>query len=129
MEIANLATDPNLEKEGVWVDYGDYRVKLRRWNNPECRAMIKRLSRPYRHFRDGLPDDVNRRLTAQVLAETIVVDWEGLTKNGKPLKFDAKTAQEIFVDPKMTDFTENILTAAQSAEAFRVEALEATGKN
>lgn len=96
MDIGNLNKKANLN-DGEWVDdipnMDGVRLKVRSTNYKPFRVATAGLAR--RSGKKLRTDEgvVNFTVaTGKALAEHILIDWEGITDNGKPLKYDAKKA-------------------------------------
>lgn len=81
-------TDSAREKEGVWLDYGDFRVRIARAGgaNKEFQKSLERITRRYRRAiaTDNLETELADDLVRQVYAKTVILDWE--TKVGEEFK-------------------------------------------
>lgn len=125
-----FATDRTLELDGVWVQIDkDARVKIARRDNPRYREVLRRESAPYRQAaRAGmLSDETAEQILIKVLAETVVLDWEGFTENGKPLPYSKENAVRLLTELK--DFLDFVVSASAEAELFKAQADEADAKN
>lgn len=123
-------TDEKAEEEGVWIPLSSSaRLKIARLTNPKYQAALKRLSKPYikpgMRMRD-LDDEVYEDITRQAVAEAILLDWEGIEKDGQPLPY---SKQEALAAIKMKDFYELVITASGNMETFRVARLAELEKN
>lgn len=126
-------TDVTLEETGVWVDFGDgLKVCVRRLNSKHSRDLRRKLEKPYAtQFRNrDMPDSLQEELLNKQLAQSIVVDWEGVddpyaeVKEGEkapPLPYSADNVLKVMSDPEFKDFREDILTAAMTRETFEKE--------
>lgn len=99
MDIGNLGKKADLS-EGDWVDeipdMDGIRLKVRSTNYKPFRvatAGLARRSGKKLNTDNGL-NDFNIA-TGKPLAEHILLDWDGVKENGKPLKFDAAKALAI----------------------------------
>lgn len=99
MDIGNLNKKANLN-DGEWVDdipnMDGVRLKVRSTNYKPFRVATAGLAR--RSGKKLRTDEgvVNFTVaTGKALAEHILIDWDGITDNGKPLKYDAKKALAI----------------------------------
>jgi hypothetical protein len=99
MDIANLTKSANLN-EGQWVgdlpEMGDIRFKVRSTGFKPYKVAVAGLARRTgKKLRtdEGVIDFAVT--TGKALAEHILLDWEGVTDGGKPLKYDAKKALAI----------------------------------
>ena len=130
MDLDRFQTNEAAETEGVWVDLSDTaRVKVARLNNPRYQAHVQAAMKPYRHqVRAGtLPDSVLEKITIEAMASTILLDWKGVTRAGKELKYSSKAATEALTE--LRDFRECIAEIAQSAEMYRQQAVEDASGN
>jgi len=113
-------TDPDLERGGIIIDYGDFRVTVGRAGGANKKFAKLLASRTKPHNRaiqtDTMDPDLALEILRRVYAETIVLNWEtkvdGKFKVGieaeegdKPLPFNAdnveltlKNLPDIFMD-------------------------------
>jgi len=99
MDIGNLSKKVDLG-EGEWIDdipdMEGIRFKVRSTNYKPFRVATAGLAR-----RSGKKLSTDEGLNSfniasgKPLAEHILLDWDGVTENGKPLKFDQKKALAI----------------------------------
>lgn len=125
-------TDQSAETDGVWVDLGpELKVKLRRFSCPQAKTVRKRLETPYAGtIRAGgsIPDEVMEGITIQIIAEAIIVDWEGATdREGNPLP--NTTAAKLQVLNDLPDFRNQIAAIALDRDTFKKELDEDAVKN
>jgi len=123
-------TDEQKEVDGVWVPLSaTARLKIARMGNRKYRDCIKRLSGPYRvaGLNNQIPGDVYQQLVREAVAETILVDWEGITTDGLPRPYSKAAALTFCTELK--DFYDFVLTAADSMETFRVNGQAVLEKN
>lgn len=77
---AMYETDPVLEKEGIWADYGDFRVLIARAGgaNKRYQTYADKKVKPYRRaIQQGImPENRANALMADIYAETIILAWE-----------------------------------------------------
>lgn len=99
MDIGNLNKKANLN-DGEWVDdipnMEGVRFKVRSTNYKPFRVATAGLAR--RSGKKLRTDEgvVNFNVsTGKPLAEHILLDWDGVNENGKPLKYDAKKSMAI----------------------------------
>lgn len=125
-------TDKALEKEGIVLDYGDFKIKVARAGGANA-AFQKALTakvRPYKRQLDAgtIPDDVAEKLFLDVYAEAVVLGWEGVTdENGKPLPYSKENAVKLFSD--LPDLFRDVQNQAAAISNFRAEVTEDTIKN
>jgi len=77
---AQFETDPDLEKNGVWIDYGDFRVLLGRAGgaNKKYLKYAEEKSKPFRRAIAAgvMPEKRSKELLFDIYAKTIIMAWE-----------------------------------------------------
>ena len=134
MKLSDLKTEPRAEAEGVAVEIlPGLVVTVRSTATPAYRNAQARLLRPLaRVVAAGMPIPAERQdeITARLLAEEVVVDWEGVADDaGQPIPFSPARAFEIFRDPAYRPFRDLVFEAANTAETFRRQFVEDVAKN
>lgn len=134
MDLNRFKADTVLEDEGVWttVDAASgCRLKIARIGNRRYRETMARRLKPYRRaLRAGtLDDQVTERITAEVLAETVLLDWQGLQRDGTPVAYGREAAAAILSDPAYKDFRDLVVELASDQEAYRERDIEDAEKN
>lgn len=123
MKFSKFKTNQSLEVEGVWVDIGEgAQVKVARIGNTAYQKYIERAYKPYRKMqRTGtVPEDLQRRIFTDALANTILLDWKGFTDdNDQPIPYSVDAAVKHLGEYK--DFRELIVEISTEAETFRDE--------
>lgn len=130
MDIGRAFADPQKEKEGNWVDYReDSKVKIARVGTPNFQRVYESRLKPHRRKqRDGtLSGDVENKILCEVVAETILLDWEGFTNNGKELKYSKKAAFDLLMEH--IDFRNEIVELATTESSFYADYVEESEKN
>lgn len=73
-------TDPNLEREGIWIDYGEFRVRLRHAGgaNKAYASILEITTKPFRRAIDQgvFPEERMKKLLIGVYAKTMIAGWE-----------------------------------------------------
>lgn len=127
-KIGQIQVDPKAELEGVWIPFAlDIEIKVARLGNKRYDAAIRSMSKPFTQgFRaEKIPDGVLEEITKKALAAHVIKGWRNLEDDkGKPIKFSAKKALELFQDDANRDFYKFVISAANDAETFRRENLE-----
>lgn len=140
-------TDAKLEAEGIWIDYGDFRILIGRagGGNKKYLSYAEAKTKPFRRAIQAgtMPEERSRALLYDIYAKTIVLNWQvadgenedGSTKwkNG----IHAKDGGIIDVTPDNVVLTFKNLPAlfmdlqgsAESISLFRKEEMEADAKN
>ena len=138
-------TDQELEANGVWLDYGDFRVLLAsagQGNKSYVRYAEKKLKPVRRALESGaLSNERSQSLMADIYAKTIILAWE--TMQGKGDKAEMKSGIEA-KDGSILPFNEtnveqalialprlfmDLQEQAASLANFRKGELETEGKN
>lgn len=134
MDLSRFKADRSAEDDGVWValDGSDAAsVKLARIGNRRYREAMQRRMKPYRRaLRAGTLDEATaERITAEVLAETVLLDWRDLTLDGKALTYSSENARDVLNDPALRDFRDLIVEMASDIELYRQQDREEAEKN
>jgi len=107
-----FGTDQNKEKEGVWQDMGDgLKMRIARIGNPNYQKRFQALSKPHRRAlrRGTLSDEIAEQLLIKCLAETIVLDWEGVEENGSTIPYSVDNAIRVLTDyPDLRNYVNDI---------------------
>lgn len=78
-------TDPELEKKGIELDYGDFVVTIARAGGANKRfdKVLEAKTKPYRRAiqTETLDPKVGERLLREVYAETVVLNWHTRTED------------------------------------------------
>lgn len=140
-------TDTFLESDGIWIDYGEFRVLVARAGGANKRYLsyAENKTKPFRRAIQAgtMPEERSKALLYDIYAKTIVLDWQiadgedkdGLTKWKKGIH--KKGGGVLDVTPDNIVLTFKLLPALfldlqQSAESialFRKEEMEADAKN
>ena len=125
-----FGTDSKKETEGVWYDIeDDLRIKIARIGNPNYQKRFQALSKPHRRAirRGSLPDKVAEKLLVQCMAETIVLDWEGMIDEGKEIPYSTEAVIELLTKyPELRIYLNDI---ANELEGFQEEEDEEADEN
>jgi hypothetical protein len=127
-------TDSDLEQGGVILNYEEgVRLKIARAGgaNTKYAKSLERITRPYRR-KDGtmmhIEDDIATEMYCRVYAESVVVDWEGVTdRDGNLMEFSVENCVRLFTD--LPDLFADVRNAADGIENFKMDQLEGEVKN
>ncbi len=108
MDFAKLyMIDHAKADNGVWTepDPSGATFLIARYGD-RTKGRLEKLQGPYkRQINDGsLPADVRRKLFAQVLAETVLLDWSGVKIKGKDVPYSTAKAAELLTHEDFADF-------------------------
>lgn len=121
MEIKSLKRDLTASQDGQWVDdipeMGQLRLKVRGDNSLKVVEIRQRKMRAVpKNKRDRAGNPIFSeliRVTAEILHEEILLDWDGLTNDGKPVKYDVELAREWLTNPEYQDFADAVAWASK----------------
>jgi len=127
--FSQYATDETLENSGTWFTLGKgARVLVARAGNRQySRALNKKVEthRAALDTGDDNADAVSDEIMADVMAETILLGWEGLSFKGEPMSYSRENARKLLL---VKDFRRQIGQFADNFEAFKVKEEAAQGK-
>lgn len=126
-------TDENLEKDGVWLQYGEtedgqpIRIRIARagGGNTKFAKELEKRTRPYRKaLQNGTLDDKTAdRIYKEVYAETVVLEWQNITdQDGNLLDFSVENILKVFKD--LPDLFRDIQEQSNNVAIFREEMRE-----
>ena len=77
---AAFETSKSLETDGIFVDYGTFRVRVARagGSNRRYQTLLEQKARPHRRAAalGTLDQDIADRIVAEAFAEGVIRDWE-----------------------------------------------------
>ena len=124
-------TSKQKENEGVWVNLDDSgtRLKIARAGNPNYKsAQAKKMSRYKLAARSKtIPDSAWEEIFNELVAETILLDWDGITENGQKIPYSQDAALRAISELK--DFREVVMSFADDMTNFKEEMDDDTEKN
>lgn len=113
LDIDSLAVDPTAAEEGVWASFMGAKFKIARSNSDRANHLRAKLTLARWDEITGGGEEAEQianEVQARVLAESVLLDWEGVTKAGKPIKYTPDLAFEYLNNPRFRDlaqFVEN----------------------
>ncbi len=126
-----FGTDPQLEQEGVWCQYGTMRFLLARAGGANRRygkVMMARMKPVRRALEIGnLSEERSRALLADVLAETVVLNWEKVKYKKQVLEYSKENCRNLLTE--FPDLLNELHSLAQRLELYRKDSSEAAAKN
>ena len=124
-------TDKAKEQDGAWFPLDEHsKLLIARLNNPRYQAAIQKKANRYKVAAKvkAIPEDVWEDLMNEVIAETILLDWTGITDKGEPLSYSVDNAKRMLSE--YPDFRNTIVLAtAGEMDNFKEELDENTEKN
>lgn len=136
MDIKDLYFDAKRSSEGTWVsdlpEMGDLRLKVRGLRCPEYRNRLemelRRVPRKHRDNANEVLFEERLRITSKLVHEVLLLDWDGLSNEGKPVPYNAKLAEKWCTDPNYRRFADAVVYAASVADNMASDvAQEAVG--
>ena len=139
---SNYIADETLEKKGVVVDYGKFRVKLARAGgfNKKYQRCLDAKAKPHKRAiqTDTMPEDQMSDILAEVYSEVVILDWQvkkadkwvtglDIDKDGKIQTFNKKNVLELL--KRAPDLFRMIREDASSIAIFRQMEKEEDSKN
>lgn len=140
-------TDPILESEGIWIDYGDFRVQIGRAGGANKRYLsyAEAKTKPFRRAIQAgtMPEERSKALLYDIYAKTIILNWQvndgvekdGTTKWKNGIHKKGGGLLEVTPDNIVLTFKNlpalflDLQQSAESISLFRKEEMEADAKN
>lgn len=122
---AAFKTDPDLEKDGVIVDYGPAKFTISRMggaNSARVKAAHAKHIKPYSGVlkHGSLSDDKLREIDAKVFVETSLISWEGVTKeDGTLIEYSFENAVALMIE--LPELYLDLATRAISVDTFKAD--------
>ena len=134
-------TDEDLETSGIWIDYGDFRVKIASagQGNKKFVKYAEKAFKPVRKAMQAgaLSNERSLAIMSDIYAKTIVIDWEvkkdgefvkGIEqRNGEIAAVNYEIIKQVFID--LPNLFMDIQEQANSISNFRKEELEEDSGN
>jgi len=132
MDINKVKTDVAKQNDGTWVDFlMGIRLKIARSRNPKYNELMRKLTENMRiDMREGKFDNTEfNNVLIKVRAETILLDWENIDEDDKPVPYSVEKAVEYFSNPELNDFYTFVVAVSESADAYKKDLVEDSEKN
>lgn len=127
--IATFTTDEKLEAEGKWFPLSKTaKVLVARSGNDKYMSVLRQKMKEAQidlsagEEAEKLAEDV----LIDVMAETLLLGWEGITQDGKPVPYSREQARTYL---RIKDFRKKIAGFSDNFEAFRAKAEAEQGKD
>ncbi|HRD16484.1 MAG TPA: hypothetical protein PK181_06640 [Methanothrix soehngenii] len=135
-------TDPTREQEGVWLDYGDFRIRVAHagQGNKRYVAYAEKALRPVRQAMNAgaLSNERSMNIMADIYAKTIILDWQVLqddktwktgieAEDGSILPFNNESVELTL--KALPNLFSDIQSQASSIANFRASEIEEEAKN
>lgn len=137
MDISALKHDYSKSEAGRWVgeipEMGDLELRVRGLKSTLYEVTLSKKIRALpRNEKDasGQPKpEALRRVVGETYAEVILLEWRGLTKDGKAFKYDPKIAREWLINADYRAFLDAVHFAATTVDNDREDVAEVMEKN
>lgn len=128
--FSQFATDETLEMNGRWIQLdANSRIRVARENNDNYQKAFREkwnANEAALQVGDAHADEIARGIFLDVLAETILVGWEGLTYKGKAIKYSVENAKKLLAHK---DFRKLVETSAADFAGYRAKLEEEQGND
>jgi hypothetical protein len=124
MDISQFKRDAKRVEDGEWVDdlpeFPGVRFKVRGMQSMAYNSAHAKRVRAipiHKRKKDGAPDELDAyEALGDALADAVLLDWDGIDKDGKPLKYDAELARTWLTDLDFAHFNTAVMQAAQRVD-------------
>ena len=130
MDLREFKTDKSKEEDGVWESLGDEcSVKVARYGNPAMLRAYRKYPRVLRQRLENgqVDDDKSAAVMAEVMADTVLLDWKGLKEDKKNVPYNRENC--IRVLKEYPDFRGMVFEIANEAQLYHEEGVGETAKN
>lgn len=124
---AMFATDKDIEKKGVVIDYGAFSITVARagGSNVKYTKTVDALSKPYRRAiaNETIAPEQVKKIMREAYAKSVVVGWTGMVDaTGAPIPFTVQNCIRVFED--LDDLFSDVMEQAQRAALFKKDITE-----
>lgn len=113
LDIDSLAVDPSAAEEGTWASFMGAKFLIARHNSDKANLLRSKLTLEKWDevtAGDANSEQVAKQINAKVLAEAVLLGWEGVVKGGEEIPYTPEVGYQYLVDPRFRDlaqFVEN----------------------
>lgn len=123
--------------DGVWIDditeAPGLRLKVRGWSSEKVQSLKsfkeRRASRKERDASGNLVHAAQIRIIRELVAEVILLDWDGLTEGGKPVPYSKELARKWLTSRTGDKFLGMVSDAATQVDNRLEDVAEELEKN
>lgn len=127
--FAQFATDEALEENGTWFDIGgDARILVARSGNRKYGKLLTKeveRARKVLDLNDEVADKRSEEIMVGVIAETILLGWEGVKFKGKDIEYSVENAKQLLA---IKDFRKLVAQYSDDVSAYKLKEAEEQGK-
>jgi hypothetical protein len=122
-----FSTNKGLENEGVILDFGVCKFKVRRagGSNRRFATVFSAKTKPFQRAISAgtLPDETGRRLVLETYFETVVISWHGVTdQQGTVLEYTLQNFVQVMTD--LPDLWNRLREECDNMRNFQDDELE-----
>lgn len=132
LNINDLAIDMAAAEGGKWITYPGFplKFKIRRFHSEKVEQLQAALTLEVWDVLTGddkeAADKAAEQVTIRVLSEAVLMDWEGISVDGKtPLAFSPQAAVDILSRPELRDIRRFVERSSINDSNWRLKAEEA----
>lgn len=127
-----FSTDANLEKTGVWVDYGNFEIRVAAagFGNDEWLKKRTELLVPFRHAIQAgtMSEEDMLGVERELYATAVLLDWKNFTgKDGELMECNVGNKIKVFLE--IPRFYADVMKMANDLRKFRAEDEAQDAKN
>lgn len=118
---SQFATNADSEVNGTVIPFGGAKFTVARSNNAKYSKMLTKLVEKNQIELDLGNDESNKlsdEIMVNVLANTILLGWEGVAYQGVPMEYSVENAKTLLAHK---DFRREIVRMSDDIDHFRVE--------
>ena len=98
----NSKIDDDKSSKGVWKNISlGFKLRVKRIDTPEYRIALLRIQKGNEFTADSLDDvqqlAVGEGMVSKVLAAHVIVDWSGVSINGKEIPYDVDMMEKLLI--------------------------------
>lgn len=127
--FSSFATDEALENEGKWFPLSKTaKIKVARAGNPRYQSLLRaKMKEAQLEYSSGdEADQLAEAILIDVMANTVLLGWEGLKYQGKDAAFSVSMAATFL---KVKDFRKKVTELSGNFESYKVQAEVAQGND
>lgn len=129
MDLQSLYTDHDKEVAGAWVRLDeDTELKIARLYNERFLQRYNELVKPGEVLANdntlAISSERADNIMGTLIADSILLDWRGLTQGGEPIEYSKEKVIEIWTDDRCREFRRIVMEASQNLENYRLEEID-----
>jgi hypothetical protein len=119
-ELTTLTIDEDLRKDGVWVElFPGAKFRIAGAGNAAFQEMWAELEEKFLTLGRDPTEEEKEEMIIHCLSRTIVLEWKGLTIDGKNLPYNHKNADRILGE--WDEVTKKVLAVAGNQNRYRIK--------